>query len=87
MHAKIAATATIDTSYNGVYVEEYEIAIHSLRQAIKVLPQPSYVTSLCKSAIVSAARLPPAPQVTGRVSTTEVRNRLEASLDLAPRNG
>ena len=40
------------TSYNGVYQVGYKIPIHSLWHAVEVLPQPSYVTSLCKSAIV-----------------------------------
>ena len=43
------------TSYNGVYQVGYKIPIHSLRHAVEVLPQPSYVTSLCKSAIVAGA--------------------------------
>ena len=39
----------------GVYQEDYKIPIHSLWHAIEVLPQPSYVTSSCKSAIVTFA--------------------------------
>ena len=41
------------TSYNGDYQEGYKIPIHSLWHVVEVLPQPSYVTSLCKSAITS----------------------------------
>ena len=41
------------TSYNGVYQEDYKIPIHSLWHAVEVLPQPSYVTSSCKSAIIT----------------------------------
>ena len=40
-------------SYNSVYLEDYKIPIHSLWHAIEVLPQPSYVTSSCKSAIAA----------------------------------
>ena len=40
------------TSYNGFYQEDYKIPIHSLWHGVEVLPQPSYVTSSCKSAIM-----------------------------------
>ena len=45
------------TSYNGVYQEDYKIPIHSLWHAVEVLPQPSYVTSSCKSAIIDMMAL------------------------------
>ena len=49
---KNSGTATIDHKLQRCfYQEEYEFAVHSLWHAVEVLPQPSYVTSLCKSAI------------------------------------
>ena len=42
------------TSYNQ---EDYKISIHLLWDAIEVLPQPSYLMSLCKLAIIAVTSL------------------------------
>ena len=56
MHAKRAATATIDRKLYAVYQEDYKIPIHSLWHTVEILPQPSYMMSSCKSAIVCHVR-------------------------------
>ena len=60
------------TSYNGVYQEDYKIPIHSLWHAVEVLPQPSYVTSSCKSAIASLLFCS-APKLTIRMMDVETQ--------------
>ena len=52
MHAKGAAAATTDHKFITVFLRRStKSPIHSLCHAVEVVPQPSYVTSLCESAI------------------------------------